>query len=140
MCRVHLIPSSILLMVGRAKSEAKKEQEGAEEKAELQRIAVECYRQELQKGDGKIRGARNICEEVEIEHKNKTGHYIHLNHATIIRHANGGKPMAEFNAKKCLLLKEEEEVILGFAEETANRGFPLSHQQLHEHTDSIIKA
>ena len=128
MCRVHLIPSSILLMVGQAKSEAKKEQEGAEEKAELQRIAVERYRQELQKGDGKIRGARNICEEVEIKHKNKTGHYIHLNHATIIRHANGGKPMAEFNAKKHLILKEEEEVILGFAEETANQGFPLSHQ------------
>ena len=115
-------------MVGRAKSEAKKEQEGADEKTELQRIAVERYHQELQKGDGKIRGARNICEGVEIEHKNKTGHYIHLNHTTIIRHANGGKPMAEFNTKKCLLLKEEEEVILGFAEETANRGFPLSHQ------------
>ena len=48
--------------------------------------------------------------------------------------------MAEFNAKKCLLLKEEEEVILGFAEETANRGFPLSHRRLREHTDSIIKA
>ena len=54
MCRVHLIPSSILFMVGRAKSEAKKEREGAEEKAELQRIAVERYRQELQKGDGTI--------------------------------------------------------------------------------------
>ena len=140
MCRVHLIPSSILLMVGQAKSEAKKKQEGAEEKAELQRIAVEHYCQELQKGDGKIRGARNICEEVEIEHKNKTGHYIHLNHATIIRHANGGKPMAKFNAKKCLLSKEEEEVILGFAEETANWGFPLSHRWLCEHTDLIIKA
>ena len=37
------------------------------------------------------------------------------------------KPIAEFNAEKCLLSKEEEEIILGFAEETANRGFPLSH-------------
>ena len=46
----------------------------------------------------------------------------------------------EFNAKKCLLSKEEEEVILGFAEETANWGFPLSQRRLCEHTDSIIKA
>ena len=92
------------------------------------------------KKEGKIRGARKICEEVEIEYKNRTGKLIQLNHPTIIQHANGGKPIAEFNAEKCLLSKEEEEIILGFAEETANWGFPLSHQWLCEHTNSIIKA
>ena len=127
-------------MVRRAKSDAKKECKLAEEKAELQRVAVDHYRQELQKKEGKIRGARKICEEVEIEYKNRTRKSIQLNHATIIRHANGGKPIAEFNAEKCLLSEEEEEIILRFAEETANWGFPLSHQQLHEHTNLIIKA
>ena len=127
-------------MVGKAKSKAAKEHEYAEEKATLQRIAVEGYRQELQKQDGKIKGARKICEEVEIEHKNTTGRYIPLSHATILRHANGGKPMSEFNAEKRLLSKEEEEVILGFIQETGNRGFPLSHRRLREHANSIIKA
>jgi hypothetical protein len=127
-------------MVGKAKSKATREREYAEEKAALQRIAVERYRQELQKKDGKIRGARKICEEVEIEHKNKTGNHIQLSHATVMRHANGGKPMAEFNAGKRLLSKDEEEVILGFIQETANRGFPLSHRRLREHANSIIKA
>jgi hypothetical protein len=105
----------------------------------LQRVAVSRYRQELEKKDGK-RGARKICEEVEIEYKNETGKSISLNHATIIRHANGGKPMAEFNAEKCLLSKEEEKTILGFMEETANRGFPLSHRRLREHAAAIIGA
>ena len=127
-------------MVGRAKSSAKKEREWAEEKAELQRIAVARYRQELEEDDGKKRGARKICEEVEIEYKNKTGKSISLNHATIIRHANGGKPIAEFNSEKRLLSKEEEEIVLGFMEETAKRGFPLSHRRLREHTNSIIRA
>lgn len=127
-------------MVGKAKSKATKEHEYSEEKAALQKIAVERYRQELQKKDGKIKGARKICAEVEIEYKNKTGKYIPLSHATITRHANGGKPMAEFNAEKCLLSKDEEEVILGFIQETANRGFPLSHRRLREHANSIIKA
>ena len=71
-------------MVRRAKSDAKKECELAEEKAELQRVAVDRYCQELQKKEGKIRGARKICEEVEIEYKNRTGKSIQLNHATII--------------------------------------------------------
>jgi hypothetical protein len=77
-------------MVGRAKSEAKKERERAEEKAELQKVAVARYCQELKEKDGKKKGARKICEEVQIEYKNKTGKSISLNHATIIRHANGG--------------------------------------------------
>ena len=127
-------------MVGKSKSKATREHEYSKEKAALQRIAVEHYCQELQKQDGKVKGARKICEEVEIEHKNKTGKYIPLGHATIIQHANGGKPMAEFNAEKHFLSKDEEKVILGFIQETSNRGFPLSHQHLHEHANSIIKA
>lgn len=127
-------------MVGKSKSEAKKEREWAEEKAELQRVAVTRYRKELEEKDGKKRGARKICEEVEIEYKNRTGKSISLNHATIIRHANGGKPIADFNAEKCLLSKEEEKIVLGFVAETANCGFPLSHRRLREHANSIIRA
>ncbi|KIL57454.1 hypothetical protein M378DRAFT_16238 [Amanita muscaria Koide BX008] len=107
-------------MVGRAKSTAKKQHEESDEKAELQRVAVNRYCAELEKPAEDRRGARRICEEVEIEHKNETGRYTHLNHATIIRHANGGKLLCKFNAEKCWLSgEEEEEVVLAFAEETA---------------------
>lgn len=119
---------------------SEKQQEASNETAELWKIAVERYRTELSKPINDRKGARKICEEVAIEHKNLTGRLIHLNHATITRHAEGGKTMQEFNADKRWLFEEEEKVILGFMEETTARGFPLSHQRLHEHVDTIIKA
>lgn len=127
-------------MVGRAKSVAKKLQEASEEKAELQKIAVERYRAELKKPANERKGARKVCEEVEVEHRVKTKRTVHLNHATIIRHADGGKPLREFNAEKRWLSDEEEETVLRFSEETAARGFPLSHRRLREHVDQILRA
>ena len=127
-------------MVGRSKPEAKKQQEASNEKAEVQKIAVERYRTELLKPINDRKGARKICEEVTIEHKNLTGRLIHLNHATVIRHVDGGRTMQEFNAEKRWLSTEEEKVVLGFVEETAVRGFPLSHRHLREHVDMIIQA
>lgn len=132
--------SNIPPMVGRAKSVAKKQQEASEEKAELQKIAVERYRAELEKPVKERKGARRICEEVEIEHKVQTKRSIHLNHTTIIRHADGGKPLREFNAEKRWLSDEEEEMVLQFSEETAARGFPLSHRRLREHVNQILRA
>jgi hypothetical protein len=127
-------------MVGRAKSDARKQQESSEEKTKLQKTAVERYRAELLKPSSERKGARKICEEVTIEHKNETSKLINLNHATIIRHANGERTIQEFNAEKRWLSEEEENIILGFAEETAVRGFPLSHRRLREHVDQIIRA
>ena len=140
MVKAFLFTLSLYSMVGRAKSEAKKQSEKSEEKAELQRIAVARYHEELQKPVGERRGARKICEEVEIEHQNDTGKYVHLNHCTIIHHADGRKPLCEFNAEKCWLSNEEEHTILAFTEESAKRGFPLSHQRLCKHVDLIIRA
>lgn len=71
-------------MVGQAKPQAKKQQEASNEKAELQKIAVERYCTELSKLVNDRKGARKFCEEVAIEYKNLTGRLIHLNHTTII--------------------------------------------------------
>jgi hypothetical protein len=127
-------------MVGQAKSKAKQNFEASQAKTKLQEIAVERYREELKKPKDKRRGARKICQEVEIEYKNETGKYIGLNHSTIIRHANGGIPLHKFNAGKRLLSDEEEEVVLQFTEEVAARSFPLSHKRLREHVNAIIRA
>ena len=118
-------------MVEGAKSIAKKQQE---------KVAVERYRAELEKPVNERKGARRICEEVEVEHKVQTKRSIHLNHTAIIQHADSGKPLCEFNAEKCWLSNEEEEMVLQFSEETAARGFPLSHRQLHEHVNQILRA
>ena len=115
-------------MVGRAKSDAKKQQEASEEKAALQKVAVVHYHAELEKPAGQPReGAWRICKGVEVEHKQKTGRSIHLNHATIIWHANGGKPLQELNTEKCWLSNQEENMALDFAKECSVQGFPLSH-------------
>ena len=127
-------------MVGRASSKAKQEREASQAKIQLQEIAVERYLEEQKKPEKERRGARKICEEVEIEYKIQTGKSIPLNHSTIIRHANGGIPLHKFNAGKRLLSDEEEEVVLKFAEETAMRGFPLSHKRLRDHVNAIIRA
>jgi hypothetical protein len=127
-------------MVRHAQSQAKKQHDASQEKAKLEEIAVQRYAEELEKPKKERRGARKICEEVMIEYENKTGKSIHLNHSTIIRHAKGGISIQKFNAGKKLLSDEEEEVILKFAEETAARGFPLSHKRLHDHVDTIIRA
>ena len=70
-------------MVRRAKSVAKKQQEASEEKAKLQKVAVERYHAELEKPVNERKGARRICEEVEVEHKVQTKRSIHLNHMTV---------------------------------------------------------
>ena len=75
-----------------------------------------------------------------MEYKQQTGKNISLNHSTVIRHANGGKPLNEFNAEKRFLSSKEEEMVLSFAGETAARVFPLSHCQLREHVNAILSA
>ena len=127
-------------MVCHTKSQAKKQLEASQAKTKLQEIVVQRYTEELKKPKKEQRGARKICEEVEIEYQNETGRSLHLNHSTIIRHANGRMSIQEFNAGKRLLSDQEEAVVLQFAEETAAQNFPLSHKQLREHVNAIISA
>jgi hypothetical protein len=128
-------------MVGRSKPISVRDAEASREKAALQKIAVERYQAELAKPILKDRrGVRKVCEEVEAEHKAKTGRNVKLNHNTINNHANGGRSIQEFNLEKRWLTPEEEETVLHALEESATQGFPLSHQRLKEHVDLILRA
>ncbi|KAE9403812.1 hypothetical protein BT96DRAFT_776851, partial [Gymnopus androsaceus JB14] len=69
----------------------------------------------------------------------ETGKTIKLNHATIINHAKGKPTRAESNATKAWLTTKETNVVIAYIIEVANQGFPLSHRQLKEHVDEVLR-
>ncbi|KAJ3893632.1 hypothetical protein GG344DRAFT_9807, partial [Lentinula edodes] len=115
-------------MVNKAKSQALRTQIAPEVKGKLEKEALQQYREEqgreLAVGE-RQKGARKICE-VSNSHFAATGKWVYLSYGTIINHANGGQLISNFNKSKRLLHPEEEEVIVKYAVEMAERGFPLS--------------
>ncbi|EIW54949.1 uncharacterized protein TRAVEDRAFT_82237, partial [Trametes versicolor FP-101664 SS1] len=81
-----------------------------------------------------------ICQAISAECFEKTKKRIDLPKSTVIARANGRRSIRAFNAEKRWLTDGEEEVVVEFTIDTALRGFPLSHQRLKEHVDSICKA
>ncbi|KZP23538.1 hypothetical protein FIBSPDRAFT_684056, partial [Athelia psychrophila] len=128
-------------MVYHAKSDSKKRQIARESKNDLMARAVEAYRHELTKTPTqRPKGARIICTDFENLYRLETGLTVKLSHTTLIRLTQGGRSQADSNAKRTLVLKEEEEVLIDFIGEIGNRGFPLSHRRLKEHVDEILQA
>ncbi|KAH7904161.1 hypothetical protein BJ138DRAFT_1096028 [Hygrophoropsis aurantiaca] len=127
-------------MPGRAKSAVKKKREAREAHDDLMARAVSAYRFELEKKPGtKHRSARTICNDFEKMNLEATGIFIKLSHATLARHAAGGRTVAEMNAAKSWLTDVEVERVLAYVEEIGNRGFPLSHRRLREHVNEICR-
>lgn len=129
-------------MVGRAKSEHEKKRIQSASKAALERKAVERYREELQKKEAgeKAMGAKAVCNEVMVAYRRETGKIIKLNHCTIINRIKGKPSRAEANALQRWLSPAEEDVVVQFAIESGNRGFPLNALRLKEHVDEILRA
>ena len=129
-------------MVGRPKSVALKKQLARQTHDDLMEKAVQLYKQELQKpliDTEKKKGLRVICQEVSDAYFERKKIRIHLSHHTLNRLANGGVSISEHNTKKCWLTQEEEDVIVLFAMEMAERGFPLSPRRLREHAEQILR-
>lgn len=128
-------------MVNKAKPQALKAQIFRAEKDDLEKKAVEQYKTEQSRelGNGERRkGARKICDEVSNEHFASTGRRIHLNHATLVSHSKGKPTISKFNGTKQLLTSEEENVMVNYVIEMAERGFPLSPRRLREHAIQIL--
>ncbi|KAJ3979551.1 hypothetical protein F5890DRAFT_1372025, partial [Lentinula detonsa] len=87
--------------------------------------------------DEKRKGARKICEEVSNKHYAQTGVRTKLNYATLISHSKGKRTMSEFNQTKQLLTPQEENVIVDYVIQMAERGFPLSPRRIREHMHQI---
>lgn len=89
--------------------------------------AVDAYVQEQAKPEGtKKLGLRKIAEKFEVGFR------------TLGRLVNGGVTMSAFNASKQKLTPTEERVLVDFAKESADRGFPLHHSALEIYANAIL--
>ncbi|KAI0076038.1 hypothetical protein K474DRAFT_1560560, partial [Panus rudis PR-1116 ss-1] len=59
---------------------------------------------------------------------------------TVWRHANGGTSMSAFNAKKQKIPPAAECVLVEYVKECADRGFALTHQQLHQEATIVYQS
>lgn len=60
--------------------------------------------------------------------------------STLQRLVNGGVSMSAFNAGKQRLTPAEERVVVDFCLESADRGFPLTHENVYKAADNILTA
>lgn len=127
-------------MVGRALSDARKRQKVCELEEGLRVRAIEAYRGELQKPEGKRKGARKIAKDFSNLFKLETGRDMLIDHNLLIRGAAGGRTRAQTNALKTYLTSEEANTVCEYIIKCGRREFPLSHQRLSEHANEILRA
>lgn len=124
----------------RALSRTKVKQNESELIGKYTAIATIRYKHERETKK-KPRGVRKICREVEAECFAETTKSIKLSKSTVFERSMGRESIGEFNANtKRWLTPAEEEAVVAFTIDTAQRGFPLSHKRLKEHVDSICRA
>ncbi len=130
-------------MPGRAKSNTKRSQIQGELTEKWLKIAAEAYQTEQTREllpMERRKGYGAICKEAIENCWKETHQHIHLDRCTLRRIVKGGRTIREFNAGKRRLLPEEEEVILKYAINLAERGFPCSQRRLREHINGILEA
>ena len=129
-------------MVGLAKSQALKRQILRKEVDDLKAYAAKLYNTEqerlLMPGEKK-KSLSQICKDVSDAHFAETGQRIPLAHNTLARHGKGGVTLTQSNRQKSWLTAEEEENIINFAIEVAQRGFPLSPRRLKDHCEAVLQ-
>lgn len=113
-------------MVGRALSEQVKHQ--AHQRAENLKYqeALDEYRHEQEKPVNQRRGLRPIATTHQVCYR------------TLGNLANGGMTMSAFNASKCKLSCPEERVLVDFILASADRGIPLTRDNITLHANAII--
>jgi hypothetical protein len=129
-------------MVGKSKSQALRNQLHREEIDNLKARAASLYIAEQHRSLApreKKKSSRQICKDTSNAYFAETGVRIPLDHNSLIRHAKGGLTLTQSNRKKGWLVAEEEDRVVQFAVEIAQRGFPLSPQRLKDHAEAVIR-
>ena len=129
-------------MGNKAKSQELKSQIYRKEVDDLKAYASKLYAEEQQRSlaaGEKKRSSRQICQDTSDAHFEETGRRIPLSFNTLVRHAKGGVTLTQSNSKKSWLTEEEHEIVVQFAIEMAQRGFPLSPRRLKEHAEAILR-
>ncbi|TFK25198.1 hypothetical protein FA15DRAFT_553249, partial [Coprinopsis marcescibilis] len=110
-------------------------------KEELLQRALMAYRAEQEKPPGvSRRSSRDICTDFEKVYHSTTGKHISLCHVTLLRRHNGHKSRLEAGQDQEWLLPEETKIIVDYLVNSAQQGFPLSHQRLKYEVDNILRA
>ncbi|KAF5364693.1 hypothetical protein D9758_005625 [Tetrapyrgos nigripes] len=125
-------------MVGKAVSQAVKDQIASKEEDELKKVAAERYQEEkkqVSEEGGRAPSLRKICQLVSNKHFAVTKRRVLLSHVTVSRLVKGGQTIRDFNLTKCWLTEEEETIVVDGALELARRGFPLSPCHLKENAE-----
>jgi hypothetical protein len=131
-------------MVGRAKSQSRRNIEDAKLKDELLMEAVNRYRnQGSHLADGarpKRKSMKTIALEVSREHPTASWRHLVPSQSTISRRLQG-KPSLQFSREqRAHLTKAECDIVIAYVIELSNRCIPPSHRRLKEHIDEIIRA
>jgi hypothetical protein len=132
----------------RADSETLKIRKKRELMDNLYLEAAKLYREEHQpnttfpEGRSKPLSLQAVCKEIEYRHFEKTGKHVpeRLSKSTLDRHLKGGIPKSRSNAERGWLTLGEEREIVNYCLEMADRGFPLTHQDLRHEVNSILRA
>lgn len=106
----------------------------------LYATAKDLYLQEHRNPSSKGKSYQAICEEVSQAHFAATGHRISLSKSTLQRHVKGGKIKSVSNAEKGWLTEEESKLVVSYAIDQAERGFPLKMKELKQHAEDLLKA
>jgi hypothetical protein len=114
-------------MAYKALSERVKRQKQSRLKHAKMHDAVNAYRREQGKPIEERKGARKIAEE----------HGIKKQWRTIINQYNGGRSAQEAHEAQQKLTPSEEEVLVNFLNESANRGFPQTLRNIENYANMI---
>jgi len=126
-------------MTGKALSLSQRRRAARATLDELYKRATAAYIAEQKKPKPQRRSARQICNTISTAHKALTGDEFRLTHSTVLRHAKGGCSCVKFHEELQATLPEEDEKLVAYIMELADRGFPLSYKRLKEHAEEILK-
>ncbi|KAF8227782.1 hypothetical protein L208DRAFT_1044378, partial [Tricholoma matsutake] len=129
-------------MVNKVKSQELKNQINRKEVDDLKAYASKTYAEEQQRSlapGEKKKSSHQICQDTSDAHFATTGRCIPLSFNTLIHHAKDGVTLTQSNGKKSWLTEQEHKIIMKFAIEMEQQGFPLSPQQLKEHAEAVLQ-
>jgi len=128
-------------MPGRAKSNTRKSRELSDVKELLIIEAVRLYEKSNTSDLTTKLGYRSATKHVEQLNYERTKKWVSLDHNTVRnRHLEITKSLRNGHySSQSLLTHAEEEELVSYAIEVANRGFPLTHRRLQECANRLIQ-
>ncbi|THU87296.1 hypothetical protein K435DRAFT_621759, partial [Dendrothele bispora CBS 962.96] len=89
-----------------------------------------------------LEGLCAICDKITLHYYERTGKQPPeaLQKSTLQQYTKNGVPKSQSNSEQGYLTRGEAREIVGYCLEMADRGFPLTHQDLRIEVNSILRA